>query len=219
MSQRKNKSIRKPVLILVEGLDYFHFLCPQVDNPAFHDVQLWDFMEGSDLSANLELLQKERGYEAVRAIGLIRDAETDRHVIEQSIRAILANRGFVLAQSQLQMGNGNPRVGYLIMPHDQNSGCLETACIASASNAAAIQCAENYYHAVVIHRAVQPNGAHAAKMKAHSYVAGVAPNAAMTLGQSVLTGIWNLQHPSMKVMIDFIESVANANAAQPNAAP
>jgi hypothetical protein len=56
---------------------------------------------------------------------------------------------------------------------------------------------------------MNPN--HIAKLKVHAHIAGCGSNPAMTLGQSGSTGLWDFQHPSLRVMIDFIELMRDAN--------
>jgi hypothetical protein len=59
----------------------------------------------------------------------------------------------------------------------------------------------------------QTNDNHRAKVLVHALIAGHVENPAMSLGQSALAGMWNFDHPSLKIMLDFIRMMRDATAA------
>jgi hypothetical protein len=104
---------------------------------------------------------------------------------------------------------GAVNTSYLIMPHGKPSGCLEHALLEAPRYTGRIPCAEEYYRCVSLGQGdIDPN--HEAKIKVHAYIAAHAPNPGMTLGQSAMASLWDFTQPSLKVMLEFIEMMANA---------
>ncbi len=101
----KNKSIFKPVVIAVEGLDYLHLLLSQLDGrPEFDEVQLVDCFEAdADLKGNLEILLKSSAFQRkqVRALGVIRDAEHDHRAVGNSLHSSLNAVGVPVPSSPI----------------------------------------------------------------------------------------------------------------------
>lgn len=210
----KNKSISKPVVIAVEGRDYLYMLLSQIDGrPEFGDVQLVDCFEGtSDLTANLAILLKASAFQRkeVRALGVIRDAEHDRGAIEASLRASLAAIGVAVPAEPMAVAGAAPHVGYLLMPHDKPSGCLEDACLdASTLPPEHVVCADKFLECILQH-VPQLNPNWQAKVRVHALIAGSGKNPAMTLGQSVMAGLWDFTHSSLKIMLDFVQLMCDA---------
>jgi hypothetical protein len=212
----KNKQIRAPVVIAVEGGDYAYSLINRIDrDPDFQDVQIWDFSEALSPRDNFEGLLRQRAFVKgdVRALGIITDAEESRSARQQSLQSLLANLGLAVPPAQLTVAAGSPHTGFLIMPHDEESGCLEHACLKACSLPAQhLACAEAYVECVTSQSGQPSHANKQAKFKVHAIIASDHRNPAMTLGQSFLPGvtIWDFGHPSLSVMIDFIRMMRSA---------
>jgi hypothetical protein len=202
---RKNKTVQKPIIVVVEGLDYLYFLLNRIKNDLVYDnVQLWDFKEESDLSKNLGLLRRERDFENVTSLGIIRDAEADRTATEQAVQDALRSNGFAVPTDQLRLSGGLPNTGYLIVPHDEASGCLEHACLKASTRAAQLPCVNTFYDCVRQHQSHAMNPNEQAKLKVHAHIAGSGLNPALTLGESSEANLWDFGNPSLEVLLRFI---------------
>src|SRR5947209_735656 len=128
------RPIQRPVAVIVEGNDYFRLLLSQIDGPQeFDQVQLWNFSEHGDLERFIRLFRTLRGYHAVRAIGVIRDCEESREVASNGVRRSFANNQLQLPDLPGVMHDGTRALGYLLIPYDQQSGCLENALLSAAT--------------------------------------------------------------------------------------
>lgn len=202
---RKNKTIQKPTIIMLEGLDYLYLLLARIKNDsAFDNVQLWDFTEGSDLREALSLIRRERNFDFVTSLGIIRDAEADRFAAEQSVQDALRVTGFPVPSEPLKVSGGVPNTGYLIIPHDKSSGCLEHACLQATTRPAQLPCVDAFYECVRQHHAqvMQPN--YLAKLKVHAHIAGSGLKPSLTLGESSEANLWDFGNPSLDVLLTFI---------------
>jgi hypothetical protein len=206
----RKRSIEQPVAIAVEGLDYFYTLLSQIkDAPDLQDVQLWDFMElgKGKLSRWLSLFKTMEGFEdRIRAIGVIRDAEDDAAGMAESIKSALGNNGFSIPDEPMSVTSGRPAVGFLLIPHGADSGCLEHAILQAASPDLPMQCVEQYLDCVE-NGSRNPNSNWRAKLKVHALIAA-GTNPAWTLGQSVGAGLWDMKHVAVRVMVDFIRKLS-----------
>ena len=208
----RKSSIEKPVAIAVEGLDYLYTLLSQIkDDPDLQDVQLWDFeRSGScDPSDWLKMFKTLEGFDdRVRAVGIIRDSEGSAANMADSIRFAFERHGLSVPKESMDVIPGKPAVGFLLMPHGKDSGCLENAILEAASPDLPMQCVKEYLDCVENGKK-SPNPNWRAKMKVHALIAaGKKP--ARTLGESVRAGLWDMKHPAMRVMIDFIRKLKDA---------
>jgi len=209
MPSRK-KSIEKPVAIAVEGKDYFYTLLNQIrDASDLQDVQLWDFMgpDNGELGRWLSIFKTLEGFEdRVRAIGVIRDAEDNAAAMADSIKSAFGNSGFTIPDAPMVVTSEQPAVGFLLIPHGADSGCLEHAILQAASPDLPLQCVEQYLDCVE-NGSRNPNPNWRAKMKVHALIAaGKKP--ARTLGESVRAGLWDMKHAAVRVMMDFIRKLS-----------
>ncbi|MFI5380883.1 MAG: DUF3226 domain-containing protein [Tepidisphaerales bacterium] len=193
------------MLLAVEGLDYLHLLLRsrlKQDALFQRNALLWDFKQGGNtLGQFLSVLRPQRNFDRVVALGVICDAEQDRVAMTASIRDHLRNNGFAVPEQQGEIAEGRPAVSFLVMPHDEPSGCLEHACLKSAVNRQLAACAEQFLSCVGEKKL---NANWQAKLRVHAMIAGCGGNPAMTLGESAEAGVWNFDHPSLAAMLDFI---------------
>lgn len=208
----KNKNITRPVVIVLEGLDYLYTILKQIQGNTEFNVDLWDFTESLSVYENFEQLLSHGKFvrQEVRALGIIRDAETSRESQEASLKALLEQFKLPIPRSQMTVaagGVGVPKTGYLIMPHDSESGCLENALLASTRQPALLACAEAYLSCVSQGGQAKDNPNWRAKVKVHAMIAANLKDPAASLSCSTLPGfdLWNLEHEALHVMLRFIK--------------
>jgi len=198
------RPIQRPVAVIVEGNDYFRLLLSQVDGPQeFEQVQLWNFSEHGNLERFIALFKTLRGYDTVRAIGVIRDCEESRETASNGVRRSLANNQLQLPELPGIKHDGTRALGYLLMPHDQQSGCLENALLSAATPAQRLDCARDFLACV---NDPERNDSWRAKVQVHSLIAA-ARNPAWTIKESAEAGLWDFSHASLQVMLTFIRDL------------
>ncbi len=211
----RKRSIDKPVAVAVEGNDYFYALLARIRNdPAFADVQLWNFCEapGYDPKRWLGLFKTLPNYvERVRAICFIRDAEDSAAQRQAELRGAFVDNGLAAPDQPLQLTPGPPVTGYLVMPHGKNSGCLENALLEAVRPNVPLACAGAYLTCVDRR---ERNDNWRAKVQVHAIIAaGDSPP--MTLGESVQQDqLWDFSGDALRVMLDFISDAARRSAAR-----
>lgn len=205
-----NKAISKPVIVLVEGLDYLYLLLksPLVRNPLFQKhVQLLNFKEGgSTLTQYIGLLLLMRDFDLVSHLGVVCDAEFGYAGMCTSVRDALRQHGFAASERPAEVAGDSPKVAYLVIPHDGSDGCLEHACLSACTKPGLIPCVEKFRDCV---GGAQLNANWQAKLMVHALIAGSGNNPALTLGESAETGLWDFAHPGLDAILQFVLTLAN----------
>lgn len=199
-----------PVAVAVEGKDYLYTLLGQVkDDPKLQDVQLWDFQgdETGGLERWLRLFTTLDGFrEKIRAIGIIRDAESDAESTIRRTAGALTNIGLTAPEEPMRLTASKPSVGFLVMPHGSKAGCLEHAMLQAAHADLPTACAEEYLECV---DRGERNENWRAKVKVHALIAA-GWNPAWALSESVAGGLWDFTRPSLGIMKDFMRLLCQA---------
>ena len=205
----KNKRLLKPIAIAVEGADWFYLLLNQIKNKSeFEHIQLFDFAGISQLGSFLSLLRRDRKFEQLKALGIMRDAELDREAAVTSLQTTLRHAGFAAPDAPNQISTTPvPAVAYLVIPHDEPSGCLENAILKAHIDEEISNCVTAFLHCV--DPTSQRTANEQAKMKVRAIIAA-SKVPGMTLGESANVGLWNWNHPSLRIMVDFIRLVRDA---------
>lgn len=226
-----NKPLNKPIVIAVEGIDWFHFLREQISDgqemkPDFEDVQLFNFGSITSLDGLLEVFRDDPEIGNLRALGIMRDVEeylpqdgdtdtskgvqadkNNRENVIKSVRSVLLNYGFSAPNEPKTISDEKPiAVSYLLIPDGAETGCLEHAILRSAKDATLQTCADEFVDCIDPTNSLTDN--ERAKVAVRSLIA-TNPKRAYTLGQSVHSGLWDLEHESVRVMLDFIRSLVS----------
>lgn len=202
MSERESRSIKKPIAVAVEGKDYVYTLLSQIDGPPeFNDVQLWDFCEGGQgFQQWLSSFQTLRNFDTIRSLGVIRDAEDSSIKTAGNLQRAFEVCGLKVPEKSKQLAEGNPHTAFLVIPDGDPIGCLEDAMIKAALSDIPMRCVNEF---LACADNPKRNDNWRAKVRVHSLIAA-SVNPAATLGQSSQLSLWNFQHASLAVMVDFI---------------
>ncbi|MEX3986012.1 DUF3226 domain-containing protein [Paraburkholderia sp. EG287A] len=121
------KEIKKPKLLLVEGLDEIAFMGAIFKAMDIDDIQLWDAKGKTNIHSSLGAVRLLPGFEAVTSIGVIRDADDNAKGAFDSVKASLATHGYPVPQ---QVGENAEKNGLaasvFIVPGEDVPGMLET---------------------------------------------------------------------------------------------
>ncbi len=204
------KPIKRPIALIVEGNDYFRTILSQIDGPEeFEQVQLWNYSEQGNLERFIALLKTLRGFENVRAVGVICDCEESRELASNTVRRGFTNNQLLPPDAPGVGHDGTRALGYLLMPHDKESGCLENALLSAATPQLKIDCARQFLTCV---NDPERNDNWRAKVEVHSLIAA-ANNPAWTIGESARAGLWDSSHESLQVMLNFIRDLIHRGLA------
>jgi len=209
--------IDKPVAILVEGIDWFHFLREQITDgpkmkPEFENVRLYDFKGVKQLGSFLETLRKHRDFEHIQALGIMRDIEAEtgnnsRRNVIATVRSVLNGYDFSAPKKPQEIDTSQSiAISYLLIPHDADMGCLEHAILNAVRDQDVLNCAQDFYDCIDPDKIRNDNAR--AKMIVRSIIATTHKDG-YTLGQSVHANLWDLEHESVRVMLDFIRSLVS----------
>ncbi len=216
---KRDQSIKRPVAHCRGGDDYFHSLLPILDGPReFDDVQLWDFsgIPFGSAARWVSLFKTLKGYDTVRAIGLIRDAEEDAAAKADELRGAFRNAGLAVPPNPGQIMPATPSTGYLIIPSGQPSGCIEDAFLDAVLPEAQIACARKFLECV---DRLERNNAWRSKVLVHSLISA-SDKPSSTLGQSVKQGkLWDFIRPSLSAILDFVRGLVNAMGTSSTLSP
>ena len=138
----KNTRIEKRHLILCEGRDELFFLIAYLNSthlsatPGFsEDIQVMDFGGNSDLLEQLKVLKVTPGFDEIKTLLIVRDAEKDANAAIQQIRTALENNGFSAPDGPhwwvKDEENNGIHIGFLLFPGCDEApmaGTLEDLC-------------------------------------------------------------------------------------------
>lgn len=117
---------KHPCLLLCEGVDEKNFLIWYINNhlrkesAVYDNIQIYDFGGNEELPRKLALLPAVAGFDGIRGLGIVRDAEGDAVGAEESIKNCLIQR--------------NIDAAYYLLPGKDKSGkwqngTLEDLCV------------------------------------------------------------------------------------------
>ena len=121
MAVIKNKIVRSN-LILCEGEDAFYFIieylaCLEKEDKSFYNFQAMPFNGNESLPQFLKVLPQLPGYDIVKSITIIRDAEKDHIAAKQSVCSALKNHGFsVPSQTNEIVQDGTRKIAFVLFP-------------------------------------------------------------------------------------------------------
>jgi len=129
----KDKIVR-PNLILCEGEDALYFIIEYLDylekeDKSFYDFQAMPFNGNEALPQFLKILPQLPGYNIVKSITIIRDAEKDPITAKQSVSSALKNHGFSApSQTNEIVQDGTRKIAFVLFPtlsENTKEGTLE----------------------------------------------------------------------------------------------
>ena len=201
---RKAVQIEKPVQLLVEGNDQRNFFEAFVKHLSLSDIQVQDFGGVNDLRGFLPGFVREPGFpEAVRSIGIVRDAECSAPSAIQSVQSSLRNAGLVAPNSPGERIGVDPAVTVLILPDGEREGMLETLLCESFAGAPIDECIDGFFECV---EALGERVNRPFKARAQAYLA-TRPDPHLSVGVAAKKRYWDLDHDTFGNVRDFLRSL------------
>lgn len=140
MPRKTNDKIRKEYLILCEGRDAEEFLITYLNSKALEEVsafsndfQVMDFGGNEQLADYMLILKNMEGFEKVKSMIIVRDAETNTESAICQIQAALKKCDLPVPPEPYCLEGENIKIGYLLFPTcaaEVKQGALEDLCLA-----------------------------------------------------------------------------------------
>lgn len=218
MSRRTNDKIRKEHLILCEGRDAEEFLIAFLNSkalaetPAFsNDIQVMDFGGNEQLEDRISILKNMEGFELVKSIVIIRDAERNPEGAIDTLRATLKKCGLPVPEASYQIAEGQIKTGYVLFPTctaEVRQGTLEDLCLSilAESNNEVILAEID----TLIQNLSDKYGRkfpHEFKTKLHSYFSVTDDFVALKIGEAARANAFNWYSEKLIPLKEFILSV------------
>jgi hypothetical protein len=202
-------------VVLVEGIDDVHVIQALAELTMDCDHEHLFILPAGGKSeirsavtglASVGSVAKMAGFnEFGRILAIIRDADTDRGGAEQSVRDALRSAGLPVPEQQMQVKakQGKCSTAFLVIPPDQDGGCIETV-LAAAAEQSSYQCAQEFLRCM---HADNNSGNLHDKQLVHSIIAASA-QPGMRLGESLRAGLWNADSSALNKIKQFLQLIS-----------
>jgi len=197
----KPEEIRSPYQLIVEGKDDKTFFEAFLENLGLSGVQIYSLDGKNNLNDFLKAFTLTTGYNTVKAIGIIRDSNSDPKASFQSVQTALANAGLPVPEKEIAPAGEKPKVSILMVPGIDESGSLEALCLKAVAELPAISCVESYIDCLKRNNLkLQPN---IYKAKLQVYLASL-DEYTRDLGLAAKKSVWPLASPAFSRIRDFL---------------
>lgn len=216
----KNTEIRKRHLILCEGKDELFFLIAYLNSdhlsktPGFsEDIQVLDFGGNNDLPEYLAVLKVTSGFDKVKTLLIVRDAEKDASLAVQQIKKGLRNNGFAAPDGPHRWvrdeENNGINIGFLLFPgcnEDPVAGTLEDLCLSILNQPDApelLEAVDGFLDRLEGGRGREFG--HRFKTRLHTYLAVSDDYVGMKIGEAARAGAFGWNNEKLMPLREFIQ--------------
>ena len=208
----KPERVDDEILLLVEGKDACNFFDTLRKHLDLADVGVMNFGGVNHLRTYLAGLVLVPGFQDVRRLGIVRDAETSDDPGDtvrrafQSMQSALANAGLPVPDHPAQFTDGEaerPGVAVLILPGGNREGMLETLLCETFAGSPVDRCIDGFLQC-----AEESSGPprRPYKARAHAYLA-TKPHPQVSVGIAAQKGYWDLDHAALREVRRFLMSL------------
>ena len=198
-------SFRKEKVIVVEGKDDMYFFKSLLEKSKIADIQIFYFKGKGDFKNKFQYILKISGFNKVKKIVAILDADKSYQNTKQSIMTNI-NKTFKASDDPLIFSSSNPNVAYFIMPNNKDKGMMETLCIASQKNSPAMKQVGRFIGEVNSDDMIKKKPKNKDKAEAQAYLS-IMPNIAYGMSYGIVKNYWDLDYPDFKKLITFLKSI------------
>lgn len=199
------EKISGPNLLAVEGRDAQAFFRRLRDALGLRDeLQVMDFGSVSQMRGRILGLPAASGFAAVKALGIVRDAEADPVAAFQSVRDALQQAKLPAPSAVGQVIDARPRVGIFILPDGASAGSLETLLLRTVADDPAMPCIEDFFTCIQQRTGIRQ--ANRDKARVHAFLAS-RDNPGLRSGQAFEAGYWPQDHQAFELVKDFLRGL------------
>ncbi len=201
--------IDQPVILIVEGDDDKNFFEALARHLGIPGVQVLSANGKDNVRPFIAAVSKAPGFSKTRALGVIRDADSNPNGAFQSVCNALA-AVLPSPQAPLEVVAGAPAVSVLILPGVGRPGAIEDLCLAAVSDDPAMPCVGAYFHCLDDHGVSLPDDLSKAKVQA--FLAS-RPRSSVHLGIAAQQGLLPLDAGAVREARQFLSDLAARLAA------
>ena len=195
--------ITQPNLILVEGKDEENFFNALLKEMEIEDYQILSLGGKDNFPKNLSVITAAPGFDQVKKLGIIRDADENYDNALKSICGALNFCRLPIPSTTNQLEGENPAVGIFIMPGEGKSGALEDLLLESVQNDQATPCVNNYFVCLKENLSNWPPK-NISKSWIHAFLSS-RPDGTKRLGEAAQAGYWSFDNPAFDEIRHFID--------------
>lgn len=200
-------------LLLVEGKDEYSLVTKLTQRRLAESaggVQIVEAGGRTLFEARIRAILQDavRRKVTLRAVGVIRDADTNARAAWDSVHGALTRAGLQAPRTHGDFSNGRPGVGIFIVPDGRAPGAIETLCRQSVSGMPGVDCVERYLTCLKKARALESGNED--KSFTHAWLASRRDPVAR-VGEAALQGKWNFEHEAFAPLGRFIERLLDVN--------
>lgn len=202
--------IKQERLLIVEGKDEQLFFEALLKHIALASIQIVPIGGKGNLRSNLLLLKVSPGFQAVKAIGIVRDCDNQRTSAFQSVCDTLKRVELPVPQGITHFAVGNPRTAIMVMPPEPTGTdhMLEDLCLAAVADDPAYLCVKQYFECLT-GQGINHSSTAVAKAWLHVFLASK-PKPDLRLGEAAQNGYWNWNSPVFDSIKVFLQQLATA---------
>ncbi|MFH1259883.1 MAG: DUF3226 domain-containing protein [Elusimicrobiota bacterium] len=200
----KKIEIEKDNLLLVEGNDDQNFFQKLIEEIELDDIQTIP-MGGKDnfKTPNLKTVKNISGFNRVKALGIVRDADDNADNVFKSICTILKECGLPEPARPMEITNTPLRVGILIIPPSATKGEIEDICLASLKGYSEMECIDAYFRCLKSSLSTEKFPKKLSKAKIQAFLAS-RENSVPNLGLAAQRNYFPLDHDVFKEIKKFL---------------
>ena len=199
--RRQPEEISSPYQLIVEGKDDINFFEAFLENSKISGVQIHSLDGKNNLNDFLKAFALTPGFYIVKAIGIIRDSNSNPKASFQSVQTALANAGLPVPKKEILPAGEKPRVSILMIPGIEESGSLEALCLQVVSDRPAISCVEFYIDCLKRNKLKLQTNIYKAKLQV--YLVSL-DEYTRDLGLAAKKSVWPFTSPAFNRIRDFL---------------
>lgn len=218
MARSTNRKISRQHLILCEGIDAEGFMIYFLNNTESEyseflreHIQVMDFGGNENLFNYIETIKKMEGFDSVKSILVIRDAETNYIKAQNDIKAALAKAKLPVPEHTYEWADGNIKTAYLLFPiysQEPVNGTLEDLCLSvlSEENSSSVLDKINTFVSD-LKSGMKREFPHEFKTKLHTYFSITDKYVSLKIGEAAKAGAFDWNSSKLNSLRAFIESM------------
>jgi hypothetical protein len=207
-NENDKKRIKSDKILAVEGKDECNFFQALLKYENINNIQIIDIGGKDKFKSEFPNLVNSEGFSEVRAIGFIRDAESQKaESAFSSICGILKKNGLPAPKNiNTTINEEDRKIGIFIMPNNIDAGMLEDLCIKSVKTDPIFACVNDYIDCCSPHLSENGTIFNKAKAKIQTYLASQSP-IANSLGLAAQKGHWDFKKNCFSGIKQFLHNL------------
>ena len=204
--------INKPNLLFVEGQDECHFFKYLHEHLKLSEIQVINCEGISNFKTKIPLIVQSDGFKDVKAVGFIRDANSNAEDAFKSLIKIIEETSKIRSlpvpknPSEIKSGKGL-KLGVFIMPNNSDSGMLESLCLETIKNEPTYICVDKFINCfTLLFTEEEKKKFREHKSRVQSYLATRIP-IVKSLGDGAQKKYWDFDHDGFAEINKFISDL------------